>query len=74
MIEAQDILSFSLTPVGNNGSVVIDIANSLRDAKMEFERQFILQKLRENDWNISRTAEVIGLERSNLHRKIELRD
>jgi len=27
--------------------------------------------LEENDWNISRTAEVIELERSNLHRKIK---
>jgi two-component system nitrogen regulation response regulator NtrX len=44
---------------------------SLREAREEFEREFILQKLEENDWNISRTAEAIELERSNLHRKIK---
>ena len=44
---------------------------SLRDAREEFEKAFILQKLEENDWNISKTAEVIELERSNLHRKIK---
>jgi len=44
---------------------------TLREAREEFEREFILQKLEENDWNISRTAEVIELERSNLHRKIK---
>lgn len=44
---------------------------TLRDAREEFEREFILQKLEENDWNISRTAEIIELERSNLHRKIK---
>jgi two-component system, NtrC family, nitrogen regulation response regulator NtrX len=43
----------------------------LRDARREFERRFILKKLTENDENISKTAEVIGIERSNLHRKIK---
>ncbi|MBU0652462.1 MAG: hypothetical protein KKG96_06230, partial [Proteobacteria bacterium] len=31
---------------------------------------YIIRKLREFDGNISRTAEAIGLERSNLHKKI----
>jgi len=44
---------------------------SLRDAREEFEREFIIHKLEANDWNISRTAEIIELERSNLHRKIK---
>ncbi|WP_305042584.1 sigma-54-dependent transcriptional regulator [Geoalkalibacter sp.] len=46
-------------------------ASNFREAKEEFEKEFILQKLEENDWNISRTAEIIDLERSNLHRKIK---
>lgn len=45
--------------------------SALRDAREDFEREFIIQKLEENDWNISRTAELIELERSNLHRKIK---
>jgi len=44
---------------------------TLREAREGFERDFIIQKLEENDWNISRTAELIELERSNLHRKIK---
>ncbi len=44
---------------------------TLREAREEFEREYIIQKLEENDWNISRTAETIELERSNLHRKIK---
>ncbi|MEW6057188.1 MAG: sigma-54 dependent transcriptional regulator [Bdellovibrionota bacterium] len=44
---------------------------SLKDAKSEFEREFILRKLRENEWNVSRTAQVLGIERSHLHRKIK---
>ncbi len=46
-------------------------ADSLKDAKMDFERQFIIKKLEENEWNISKTAEAIGLERSNLHKKLK---
>ena len=45
--------------------------DSLKMAKMEFEKRFIAGKLRENNGNISKTAELIGLERSNLHRKIK---
>jgi two-component system nitrogen regulation response regulator NtrX len=45
--------------------------STLREAREEFEREFIILKLEENDWNISRTAETIELERSNLHRKIK---
>jgi two-component system nitrogen regulation response regulator NtrX len=43
---------------------------SFNDAKDEFERQFILQKLKENQYNISRTAQVMGMYPSNLHAKI----
>jgi two-component system nitrogen regulation response regulator NtrX len=49
---------------------VLEIS-SLREAREEFEKEFILQKLEENNWNISKTAEAIELERSNLHRKIK---
>ncbi|MBT0665980.1 sigma-54 dependent transcriptional regulator [Geobacter pelophilus] len=45
--------------------------NSLRSAREEFEKEFILQKLEEFGWNISKTAEAIALERTNLHRKIK---
>ena len=36
------------------------------------ERAFILQRLREHDWNVSRTAEVLGIERTHLHRKLKI--
>jgi two-component system, NtrC family, nitrogen regulation response regulator NtrX len=45
--------------------------DSLKDAKMDFERQFIIKKLEENEGNISKTAGAIGLERSNLHKKLK---
>jgi two-component system, NtrC family, nitrogen regulation response regulator NtrX len=49
-------------------------SDSFRAAKQDFERQYIIRKLREFDGNISRTAEAIGLERSNLHKKIRSYD
>jgi two-component system nitrogen regulation response regulator NtrX len=50
---------------------ITEMPDSYRDAKELFEKQFLLEKLQKNSWNISRTAEEIGLERSNLHRKIK---
>ena len=44
---------------------------TLRAARDEFEKEFILQKLKEYDWNVSRTADAIEIERSNLHRKMK---
>ncbi len=44
---------------------------NFRDARARFEREFIVQKINENNGNISKTAELIGLERSYLHRKMK---
>jgi transcriptional regulator with PAS, ATPase and Fis domain len=44
---------------------------SLKQARDAFEREFILRKLKENNWNMTKTAEIIGIERSNLYKKIK---
>src|SRR5215472_4528003 len=44
---------------------------TLSEFKEYAEREFLVTKLRENGWNISRTAEVIHTPRSNLYKKIE---
>ncbi len=43
---------------------------SLREGREQFERQFILMKLREAGGNVVRAAELLGLERSHLYRKM----
>lgn len=43
---------------------------TLREAREDFEREFILVRLREYSGNVSRTADSLGLERSNLYRKL----
>ena len=54
---------------GQEGGVAS--ADTFREAREEFEKEFLLRKLEEHDWNVSRTAEAIDMERSNLHRKIK---
>ncbi len=39
--------------------------------KLDAERAFLLQKLREHDWNVSETARALAMPRSNLYKKIE---
>ena len=43
---------------------------TLHDAREQFEREYILRALATQNGNISRTAEVLGVERSNLYRKM----
>jgi two-component system, NtrC family, nitrogen regulation response regulator NtrX len=44
---------------------------SLGNFKEEAEKSFLLQKLNENNWNVSETARAVKMPRSNLYRKIE---
>ncbi|HEU5321282.1 MAG TPA: sigma-54 dependent transcriptional regulator, partial [Methylomirabilota bacterium] len=48
-----------------------DGQRSLREARDGFERAYILAELRANDWNMTRTAERLGIERSHLYRKLK---
>jgi two-component system, NtrC family, nitrogen regulation response regulator NtrX len=44
---------------------------TLREFKEVAERAFLVDKLRENNWNISKTAEALDTPRSNLYKKLE---
>jgi two-component system nitrogen regulation response regulator NtrX len=44
---------------------------SLASAREAYEKQYILKKLRDNDGNVSRTAEALRIERSHLYRKMK---
>ncbi len=47
-------------------------AGGLQSIKSAFEKDYILRMLRENGWNITKTAARIGISRENLSRKIKL--
>ncbi|MCB0370043.1 MAG: sigma-54-dependent Fis family transcriptional regulator, partial [Bdellovibrionales bacterium] len=56
---------------GGSSSSSDNSMSNFRDARAQFEKEYLVQKIKENGGNISKTAEVIGLERSYLHRKIK---
>jgi two-component system, NtrC family, nitrogen regulation response regulator NtrX len=70
VIEVSDLRMAGLLVESQNADAMNTELN-FRDARAEFEKSYLLKKLDENSGNISRTAEVIGLERSYLHRKIK---
>jgi two-component system, NtrC family, nitrogen regulation response regulator NtrX len=67
--DLRDIVRIeSKAPAGDNER---ERPGTLREFKESAERTFLVGKLRENNWNISKTAEVIGTPRSNLYKKLE---
>ena len=46
-------------------------ASTLHEARAQYEKEFILTKLREYNWNVSQAARALGLERSYLYRKMK---
>jgi two-component system nitrogen regulation response regulator NtrX len=54
----------------SEGAAVPGDGRPLKEARDGFERAYILAELRAQDWNMTRTAERLGIERSHLYRKI----
>ncbi len=46
-------------------------SESFAEFKEQVERMFLLRKLREQDWNVSETARVLDMPRSNLYKKMD---
>ncbi len=70
--DAGGASSASQTPSDSpKGAVALSTGRPLKDAKAEFEREYILQALKENHWNVSKTAQALGIERSYLHRRMK---
>ncbi len=49
----------------------LNVTNSFQEFKEKAERAFILKQLQLNNWNISRTAEILGIQRSHLYNKMK---
>jgi two-component system nitrogen regulation response regulator NtrX len=69
-LEDVDILVSGGSGSGGVGAEFLQ-ADTFADFKDQAERGFLLQKLREHDWNVSETARVVDMPRSNLYKKIE---
>jgi two-component system nitrogen regulation response regulator NtrX len=71
-IDAPDVRAvLRVEARAGNGNEPREKPGTLREFKEMSERAFLVEKLRENGWNISKTAEVIGTPRSNLYKKLE---
>ena len=79
VIDVADLPNAVRAPAANGGGAgprSVDDAEpgkggTLREFKDNAERAYLVTKLRENSWNISKTAEVIDTPRSNLYKKLE---
>jgi len=56
----------------NNNNIINNTELTLKEARDNFEKQFLMTQLKKFDGNISKTAEAIGMERTALHRKLSL--
>ena len=69
-ITKQDVNS--MLPVSEQKSNdFIDISNSFQEFKEKAEKAFIQKQLEINKWNISKTADILGIQRSHLYNKIK---
>jgi two-component system, NtrC family, nitrogen regulation response regulator NtrX len=67
--DLRDVVRIDAKPAPAEGEK--ERPGTLREFKEVAERAFLVDKLREHNWNISKTAEVIGTPRSNLYKKLE---
>jgi two-component system nitrogen regulation response regulator NtrX len=72
ILEPGEILDAAAIALGSRPAEIRPAteALSLRDAREEFERELILRRLQDFGGNVSRTADALGVERSNLYRKL----
>jgi two-component system nitrogen regulation response regulator NtrX len=77
---AKDVIDMEDLPAPYNPETLAETQSPLaklmsmqgfKDARAAFEETFIQRKLRENDENITRTAEAIGVDRSYLHKRLK---
>ena len=54
----------------NEISSIVNFDSPLKNAREQFEREYLMHQLKKNGSNVSKTAENIGMERSALHRKL----
>lgn len=73
-ITPETMLPLDAASAPAQGKQVADssvFTHSYHNAREAFERSYLLHYLEQSEWNISKTATAIGMERSQLHRKIK---
>ena len=66
-----DILRGNPEPLNNDDYSPNTLSYPLKEAREKFETNYLINQLKKNNGNISKTADFIGMERSALHRKLK---
>ena len=67
-----DILNENPTTSDITSSLNISMTHPLKEAREQFEKNYLINQIKKNNGNISKTADFIGMERSALHRKLKI--
>jgi len=69
----NEIIKESLSKtVSHDFNISENLSFTLREARENFEREYLNSQLKKFNGNISKTAKFVGMERSALHRKLKL--
>ena len=58
--------------VDDNFSITDTLSVPLKEARESFEKEYLISQIKKYGGNISKTAKIVGMERSALHRKLKL--
>ena len=67
--ELKRKLAVFVSTVRSHGDTIVEFG-IVDEARSAYEREFVLRKLEENRWNMTKAAAALGLERSHLYRKM----
>jgi two-component system, NtrC family, nitrogen regulation response regulator NtrX len=74
-ITEEEVLAYAQSPKGGgNPKDLFDRFEKFQDFKEYIEKEFIQHRLQKNNWNVSKTAEELDIQRSHLYNKIEKYD
>ena len=76
VLDVKDAPNILLSGVSEMEQHVVDTnySPSLKEARDEFEKTFILKALQSTNWNVTQTARILDMERTYLYRKIKAYD
>ncbi len=73
-ITVQNVIDYATPPKRRKGPGMYDRFDKFQEFKDYVEKEFIQHKLEQNGWNVSKTAEIIDIQRSHLYNKLEKYD
>jgi two-component system nitrogen regulation response regulator NtrX len=71
IMNSAEIIEINHIPFIRETKADYESFKTIREAREQFEKDFIFAKLQKNNWNVSKTADDLEIERSNLHKKIK---